>query len=381
MSKMRIAMLGTKGIPAKWGGIEKYIEEVGKLLAQRGHLVSVFGSKWYCADYHQKTYLGMHIHAVPSIHYKATDALTNGFLATLAALRGNYDIINFHGYASYYFIPLVRRSGRIAVVTAHGAESGWDNPKYGLLARKIIKQAFTLGITRADSVTTVAQHLKKTIKKNFHIDARVLPSGLDDVYLEPASLIKKKYNLNGLDYLLFLGRIDPIKRVDWLFDLAGVLREGIKLVIAGSPQDSATDFYFQQLFRKSRGNASIIFTGAVSGVEKAELLSNCLLFLAPSSYEGLPITVLEAVAYGRCCVVSDIPAHSELIEDGRTGFLFPTCDRSAFVRLIRLLISKPKDSITSIGSQAKKRFKRRHNWANTSASYEQLYRGLLDGKR
>jgi len=200
-------------------------------------------------------------------------------------------------------------------------------------------------------------------------------------YYSYAKAARFKYNLNGLDYLLFLGRIDPIKRVDWLFDLAGVLREGIKLVIAGSPQDSATDFYFQQLFRKSRGNASIIFTGAVSGVEKAELLSNCLLFLAPSSYEGLPITVLEAVAYGRCCVVSDIPAHSELIEDGRTGFLFPTCDRSAFVRLIRLLISKPKDSITSIGSQAKKRFKRRHNWANTSASYEQLYRGLLDGKR
>ncbi len=381
MSKMRIAMVGTKGIPAKWGGIEKYIEEVGKILTHRGHFVSVFGSKWYCGDYHQKTILGMHVHAVPSIHHKATDALTNGFLATLAALRGNYDIINFHGYASYYFIPMVQRSGRIALATAHGVESGWDNPKYGLLARKIIEQAFRLGVTRADSVVTVAEHLKKTIKKKFLIDARVVPSGLDEVHLKPARFIKKKYTLKGLDYLLFLGRMDPIKRVDWLLDLAGVLRENIKLVIAGGPQDSATDLYFQQLLRKSKGNSSIIFTGEVSGIEKAELLSNCLLFLAPSSYEGLPITVLEAVAYSRCCVVSDIPAHSEIIEDGITGFLFPTHDRSAFVQLISRLVSENKDSLASIGTEAKERTAQKLNWEKTGAAYEQLCRSLLDGKK
>ncbi|UCH21521.1 MAG: glycosyltransferase family 4 protein [Deltaproteobacteria bacterium] len=381
MNPMRIAMVGTKGIPAKWGGIEKYIEEVGKILAKKGHFVTVFGSKWYCADYHQNKYLGMNIRTVPSLHFKSTDALTNGLFASVAALKGHYDVINFHGYASYYFIPLVQRLGKIAVVTAHGAESGWDNPKYGTVARKIIKQAFKLGITHADRVTTVANHLQNTIKKTFNVDASVLPSGLDEVHRLPARLINEKYNLNGLDYLLFLGRIDPIKRVDWIFDLTGVLREDLKIVIAGGSQDSAMDSYFQQLVHKSKGDAAIIFTGAVSGIEKAELLSNCLLFLAPSSYEGLPITVLEAVAYGSCCVASDIPAHSEIIEDGVTGYLFPRNDRSAFVRLIYQLIAKHKDRLASIGSQAKIRSLQKLNWENTSTSFEQLFRSLLDEKR
>jgi glycosyltransferase involved in cell wall biosynthesis len=103
--------------------------------------------------------------------------------------------------------------------------------------------------------------------------------------------------------------------------------------------------------------------------------------LAPSSYEGLPITVLEAVAYGRCCVASDIPAHSEIIEDRVTGYLFPRNDRSAFVQLINQLIAMPKDRLESIGSEAKIRSLQKLNWENTSASFEQLFRCLLDEKR
>ena len=378
--KLSIAFIGTKGLPAKWGGIEKYIEEIGRRLVRRGHAVSVFGSKWYCADYEKDTYLGMQIHRVPAIHFKATDALTNAFWATIAVSKGNFDIVNFHGYASYFFAPVVGRTGKITVVTAHGVESGWDNPKYGFLARKIIQQAFRIGLTRADFVTTVADHLKVAIKKKFSLDAQVLPSGLDDVEIQPAAIIKQKYNLEGSDYLLFLGRIDPIKRVDWLLDMASELKENIKIVIAGGPQDSTTKTYYHDLIRKSNHMSDVIFTGAVSGIEKAELLSNCAMFLAPSSYEGLPITLLEAMAYARCCVASQIPAHSEVVEDGATGFLFPKNDKMALVRLVNRLIAKPKDYIVSIGDRAKKRAADKLNWDKTSILYEQLFWSLFDAK-
>lgn len=373
--------MGTKGIPAKWGGIEKYIEEVGQRLVARGHDVTVYGSKWYCADYKEDIYKGMQIYKIPAIHLKATDALTNAFWAAIVISRRSYDIVNFHGYASYFFVPLVGKTGKITVVTAHGMESGWDNPKYGTFARRIIKQAFKVGITKADSVTTVAKHLKKTIDKTFDINAHVFPSGQDDVVFQPAKFIKDKYRLKHLDYVLFLGRIDPIKRVDWLFDLLPVLPESIKIVIAGGPQDSATKWYYQQLIHKFKHDPSVIFTGAVSGHEKAELLSNCLIFLAPSSYEGLPITVLEAFAYGRCCVASDITAHREIIEDGVTGFLFASENKSAFVQLVSQLIAKPKGSLEMIGAEAQKRSRHNLNWEKTSASYEQLFGDLLNEKR
>ncbi len=378
--KLNIAMIGTKGIPAKWGGIEKYIEEIGCRLARRGHTVTVFGSKWYCGDYAEDTYLGMRIFRVPTVHLKATDALTNAFFATMVIAAGNYDIVNFHGYASYYFAPLAGRKGKLTVVTAHGVESGWDNPKYGFLARKIIKQAFRIGLTRADLVTTVAEHLKVTIQEKFNIEAHVLPSGLDKVDFQPAAIIKQKYNLKGLDYLLFLGRIDPIKRVDWLLDLPAKLSENLKIVIAGGPQDTSTEAYYHELTGKSKDLSNIIFTGAVSGDEKAELLSNCLMFLAPSSYEGLPITVLEALAHARCCVASQIPAHCEVVEDGLTGFLFPRNDKSAFIRLVNQLITKPKEYIASVGDRANKRAAAKLNWDKTSVLYEQLFWSLIDEK-
>lgn len=378
--KLNIAFIGTKGIPAKWGGIEKYIEEIGRRLVNRGHAVTVFGSKWYCADYSEDSYLGMQIHRVPAIHIKATDALTNAFWATIFIAKGNYDIVNFHGYASYFFAPMISWTGKITVVTAHGLESGWDNPKYGIFARKIIQQAFKIGLTRADLVTTVADHLKVAIQKKFNITAHVLPSGIDDVDVLPADIIKQKYGLNGSDYLLFLGRIDPIKRVDWLLDLASELNHKITIVVAGGPQDSATELYYHDLKHQTKHVSNVIFTGAVSGIEKAELLSNCLMFLAPSSYEGLPITVLEAMAYARCCVASRIPAHCEVVENGATGFLFPKNEKAAFVRLVNQLISGSKAYMMSIGNRAKKRAADKLNWDKTSLLCEQLFWSLVNEK-
>jgi glycosyltransferase involved in cell wall biosynthesis len=101
---------------------------------------------------------------------------------------------------------------------------------------------------------------------------------------------------------LFLGRIDPIKRIDWVLDLAGLIDVNIRLVVAGGVQDSKTEAYLRSLKQKADKDPIVIFTGPVAGREKAELFGNCLLFLAPSAGEGLPITVLEAAAYGKCQV-------------------------------------------------------------------------------
>ena len=89
MNKVKIAIVGLKGIPAKWGGIEKYVEEVGKRLVKRGHEVTVFGSRWFCQDYSNKTYKGINIRRLPVINLQATDALSNAFLAMIAVAGGS----------------------------------------------------------------------------------------------------------------------------------------------------------------------------------------------------------------------------------------------------------------------------------------------------
>jgi glycosyltransferase involved in cell wall biosynthesis len=369
-----------KGIPAKWGGMEKYVEEVGKRLVQRGHEVTVFGSRWYCPSSGGNGYLGMKVRPVPTLHFQATDALSNALTSSLLIIPGDYEIVHFHGYASYYFIPLLKAFGKKSVITAHGVESGWDNPKYNSFARSVVKRAYMTGLRKADAITSVAGHLSAKIHQMTRIAAEVMPSGLDEVNNKKAQIIKDKYGLKGLDYILFLGRIDPIKRVDWLLDFTDIVGSTIKIVIAGGSQDSSTNAYYQSMIQRASGNSQIIFTGPVTGDLKAELLSNCLCMLAPSQYEGLPITVLEAAAYARCCLASDIPAHKEIIEDGVNGFLFPSDSKKQFLDSMKKIISLTAASLLNIGSEARRTGMKKFNWDKTTDQFEYLYNNLLYGK-
>jgi len=375
---MKIAMLGLKGIPAKWGGIEKYIEEVATRLATMGHDVTVFGSGWYCKDFEGNQYKGVKIIKLPSIHLQATDALTNAFFATLSSASKKFDVVNLHGYASYLYLPFFKAYGAKVVVTPHGVESGWDNSKYGSIGQLLLKKAFKFGIKNADSVVTVAKHLSSNIKKNYEVDAAVIYSGLDQTTEAPVELIKQKYDLKGKDYIFFIGRIDPIKRVHWLLELSEFLPEGIKLVIAGGAQDSSTKKYLDNLVNLSIKNRSIIFTGPVVGKEKEELFSNCLCVLVPSKYEGLPITILEAASYRKCCIASSIPAHLEIIENEVNGFLFSNMDKQDFFCITQNLLNGSPDLLKETGRSVKKMTEKIFNWDKTAFMYSELFRRLVD---
>lgn len=380
-TKLNIAMIGLKGIPAKWGGMEKYVEEVGKRLVQKGHDVTVFGSKWYCSDHQEKSHLGMKVQAVPTIHLQSTDALSNALLSSLLISLGNYNLVHFHGYASYYFIPFVKLCGKKTVLTAHGFESGWDNPKYSSTARTIIENAFKTGIRHADIVTTVASHLKTSIGETFNVESFITPSGIEQQPQLPPEIIKQKYRLNGRDYLLFLGRIDPIKRVDWLLDLPAILGQNTKIVIAGGAQDSTTQLYLRELKNKASCIPTIIFTGPVQGQEKYELLSNCLAFITPSRNEGLPITLLEALSMGKCGIASDIAAHREVIQDGISGFLFDSSIKEDFLSVVKNMLALSDDRISSIGEVARQSVTKIYNWERTTDLFEKIYSDAITSKK
>jgi len=379
-SKYRIAMVGLKGVPAKWGGIEKYVEQVGRRLVERGHKVTVFGSRWYCKDYHRNYYEGIRIIRVPALHLQATDALSNAFFASLRMLVEPFDIVHFHGYASYFFVVPLRALGKITVVTSHGlVDVSWENPKYGGFAHWVIRTSGSIGLRRADCVTTVADHWKRRIKEEFHIEAKVVPAGIDRAtYCEPL-IIKEKYGLDAEGYILFLGRVDPIKHVDWVSRLR-LDRKDMKIVIAGGAQDQRTAKYLADLKDLCVGNSQMTFTGPVVGKEKAELLSNCALFVNPSSSEGLPLTVLEAMSYGRCCLASDIPAHREVIQDGGTGYLFHSGSFEAFNQAVIAVLGQSLLELHDIGSRAKARISAEYDWDRTADLTEEIYRGLIDGK-
>jgi glycosyltransferase involved in cell wall biosynthesis len=173
-----------------------------------------------------------------------------------------------------------------------------------------------------------------------------------------------------------LGRIDPIKRIEWLLDLKGIIGNRLRIVIAGGAQNSATEEYLQNLVKCAGKTRQVIFTGPVQGEVKSELLSNCLFFINPSLYEGLPITVMEAVSYGRCCLTSDIPAHAEVIDHGKTGFLFPRDNKSEFISLVKELSSMSGEALDTIGASAVKKLQVKFDWEKTARGFEYIYRRL-----
>lgn len=377
---MKIAMIGTKGIPANWGGIEKYVEEIGQRLVQRGHEVTVFGSNWYCKEYPHQHYKGMRLVRVPAIHFQATDALSNALFASMYCMFRDYDVVHFHNFSSYIFVPFLNLMGKTTVLTTHGLDSQWANPKYNHFAQSVIKNAGAVGLRRAHCVTTVANFWKTRIKEEYGRDAHVLPSGMDKPVRLSPKIIKDKYGLVANEYVLFMGRIDPIKRIDWLLD-AWSGNDLVKLVIAGGAQDVQTRAYLSKLVSSSGHSNRVIFTGQVVGEEKAELLSNCRFFVNPSSSEGLPISVLEAMSYERCCLASDIPAHKEVINDGKTGFLFDQYSRDMLAQALNRISTMTVSELESVGLRGKEQVSSEYDWDRTAHLTEQIYKGLINGNK
>jgi glycosyltransferase involved in cell wall biosynthesis len=315
---------------------------------------------------------------VPAIKWQATDALSNGFLSVMSMISKNYDVAHFHGYASYYFVPLLLGRGIKTVITAHGYESGWDNPKYGRSARYIIKKGYETGIKHGSRIISVANHVSEKIKNNYGIGAEVISSGIDSPHFRSPNIIKDKYGLNGGDFVLFLGRIDPIKRIDWIVNAASQNSHDFRFVIAGGTQNRETEKYYKRLMEQSeRAGARVIFTGPVDGEIKYELLSNCHIYVAPSRDEGLPIALLEAMSYGRLCVASDIPAHREVMENEVSGYLFRSDDQKHFSETLFNILKMKAQTLSSISSRAQQEISVRYSWDKAAASYERVYNELL----
>ena len=147
---------------------------------------------------------------------------------------------------------------------------------------------------------------------------RFIPNGVNRPQLKEPQLIKEKFGLKKNGYLLFLGRIVPEKGLRYLIEAFKGLKTDKKLVIAGGSSD--TDLFLRELKDLAAGDERILFTGFVQGRELEELYSNAYLYVLPSDLEGMPLSLLEAMSYGNCCVVSDIPECREVVEDRAVVF-------------------------------------------------------------
>ncbi len=373
--RLRIAFIGQKGIPAHFGGIEFHVDELSRRLAKRGHHVSVYVRDWYTPP-DLATYDGVQLLHTPTIRSKHLDAFLHSLTSSVHVLSQSNDIVHYHALGPSFFAWLPRLSGYKVVVTIHGLD--WQRPKWGWGARAFLKFTERTASYLPHASITVSLALQTYFKDKHRRRLHYIPNGVNVPPLTPARLITERYGLLGQDYVLYLGRLVPEKRVEWLVEAFCRTSSPARLVIAGDDDDAGR--YTQHLRELAAGDGRLLFTGTVGGQTKEELLSNALFYVSASSVEGLPIALLEAMAHGRCCLVSDIPPHQEIIEAGRDGLFFEWNDAGQLLHSIENLLAQDAQRREALGREARGKARERYSWEYIADATERLYLSLLAGR-
>ena len=319
---LSLCMFGLKRF-GREGGVEVVVEELSTRMVKLGHQVTCYnrgghhvsGKEFDGERLHE--YKGVKLKTVPTINRKGLTAVSSSFFAALASAFGRYDVVHIHaeGPAAMCWIP--KLFGKRVVVTIHGLD--WQREKWkNGFGSKYIHLGEKMAVKFADEIIVLSKGVQEYFQKTYGRKTLFIPNGVNRPVLRKADLIKNKFGIDKDGYLLFLGRIVPEKGLRYLIEAYKELHTDKKLVIAGGSSD--TDDFMQEIQTLATGDDRIIFTGFVAGQALEELYSNAYLYLLPSDLEGMPLSLLEAMSYGNCCVVSDIAECSEVVEDKAVTF-------------------------------------------------------------
>lgn len=322
IKKLNIAMLGHKRIPSREGGVEIVVEELSKRMANLGHTVTCYnrGGHHVCGKQFDTEFANNHkgiiLKSVFTINKKGLAAVTSSVMASVLLLFRNTDIVHFHAEGPCVALWIPKLFGKKCIATIHGID--WKREKWGPFARCYIKLGEYIAAKYADEIIVLSKNLQSYFWEKYRRETVYIPNGVSKPKQIPCNCIKREFSLKKDSYILFLGRLVPEKGLSYLIDAYKKVKTDKKLVIAGGSSDS--EEYVEMLKKKAENDKRIIFTGFVQGRILEELYSNAYLYVLPSDLEGMPLSLLEALSYGNCCLVSDIPECTEVVENNALIF-------------------------------------------------------------
>lgn len=372
---MRIAMIGHKRYGSREGGVEVVVTELARRMAALGHEVTCFDRSGAdvmtgdAADCRERMVDGVRVVPVKTIDKKGLAALSSSYFATLAAIKDGPDVIHYHAEGPCVPLPLAKRAGIRTVATIHGLD--WQRAKWGKLASTYIKMGEKAAATKADGLVVLSKSAQSYFEGAYGRTATFIPNGIEPKQPRPVNQIKEKWGLDAGSYLLYLGRLVPEKRSELLIEAFKELDTDKRLVIAGGGSD--TSEYEASLRVAAQGDPRVLFTGFVNGEPLEELYSNCYAYVLPSDVEGMPMSLLEAMAYGRCCVTSDIPECADVLAGA--GVTFLRGDAAALRASLESLLAD-RARAAAMGDAANKRVLSTYNWGSVVARTLDLYKEI-----
>lgn len=373
---MRIYMLGAKGIPAsqaQGGGIETHVEKLATKLVELGHEVFVY-VRPYANPKRITKYKGVNLITLPSWHRKNLDAITHTLFASLHVLFQPADIVHYHGVgpSTLAFIPRLLKWRAKVVVTFHSRDR--FHAKWRLFARWYLSLGEWTSVFFPHATIAASHAIQLFCRVRFNRHVWYIPNGVEIPEHHPGSAALPKLGLEPNGYFYTLCRMVPHKAVEDAIAAFKKIETDKKLVIIGFAGDNAIERgYLEKLENLAKNDGRIVFLGRRTGSELHQLMANAFAMIHPSRSEGLSVSVLEGMSYGKLVVMSDIPENLELID--HSGVSYRLGDVGKLAEVLQWLVTDPK-LVEERGKRAQRVVARLYSWDSVVHRTEALYSSL-----
>jgi glycosyltransferase involved in cell wall biosynthesis len=318
-----------------------------------------------------KQYKGVRIQHLPSLRTKHLDAITHTFVSALHAMATKHDIIHFHGVgpALMAWLPRLFSSSKV-VVTFHCIDR--FHQKWGVFARLMLRLGEWAANKFAHETIAVSQSIAQYCALEYDNAVQYIPNGVNVPERYEADKITQLFGLEKDSYIVMVSRLVRHKGAHFLIDAYNQLKTDKKLVIVGG--STFTDDYVEELHEMAKDNPNIIFTGFQNGQTLGELFTNAYMYVHPSISEGLPISVLEALSYQQCAVVSNIPENLEAVREH--GMVFESQNVEQLAEKMQYLLENPQE-VAKKRAAGFKHVMNEYNWEDITEQTEKLYKELM----
>ena len=363
---MRLAIIGTRGIPANYGGFETFAEELSKRLVACGYDVTVYCRSHY-VDKGLKEYNGAHLVVLPTLRYKYFDTVIHSILSMLHAVPKRFDAVLVCNAANSPLIPILEWTGTPVAVNVDGLER--HRKKWNALGRSYYSLGEKASLWFASRVVTDARVIRDYYKERYAADTTLIAYGAE-VRREPSPDVLDRYGLSCENYVLYLSRLEPENNAAMVIEAFRSVETDKQLMIVGDAPYAAK--YKKDLRSLADGDDRINFAWAIYGPDKKALEQNAAAYIHATEVGGTHPALIEAMGAGNCCLVYDTPENREVAADAG---LYYSDTESLAALLTRVLADR--ELVTEYRRRAQERVRDNYDWDSVTDAYEKLFEQLI----
>ena len=359
---MRIAILGTRGIPASYGGFETFAEHLATRLVARGHEVTVYCRSHYVSP-RQLEYHGVRLEVLPTIRHKYFDTVIHTFLSAIHAASRRFDAVLICNSANAPFTPILRFTGTPVAINVDGLEH--KRKKWGGLARRYYRVAEYLSTVLPNEVVTDAQVIQDYYRAHHNAPSTMIAYG-SEVERRPDRETVRKWRVEPNRYVLYVSRLEPENNAHLVIEAFKKVRTAYRLLVVGDAPYAES--YINSLKAQARGDKRIIFTGFVFGQDYRALQQNAYCYVHATEVGGTHPALLEAMGYGNCVLTLATPENIEVVGDAAVPYIDEFDLAEKLQRVLR-----DGSLVHAYRQRAQLRIRTHYDWETVVDQYERLF--------